>query len=133
MFELDQKLQEDTHFIADLEISRLLLMKDSNYLWLILVPRVAGAIELIDLSLDQQKEILTEINLVGKILKESFLVEKLNIAAIGNVVRQLHIHIVGRFKNDASFPKPVWGTLPAKSYTKQDIEELVQKIQSLIK
>jgi diadenosine tetraphosphate (Ap4A) HIT family hydrolase len=132
MFILNSRLQADTFFIADLKISRLLLMNDSNYPWLILVPRKADLIELTDLSFEDQIEVLREINLVGKILQENFGAEKLNIAALGNVVSQLHIHVIVRKKNDATFPKPVWGNAIAKPYTEQDAQDIIRKIKSLL-
>lgn len=132
MFTLHPKLSTDTFFITDLKVSCLLLMNDSNYPWLILVPRKPNLVELTDLAFDEQIEVLKEINLVGKILKESFLVDKLNIAALGNVVSQLHIHVIGRFKNDASFPKPVWGAVPTKPYETSALDGLIKKIQSKI-
>lgn len=132
MFALNPKIKSDTHFVADLKISQLLLMNDANYIWLILVPRKANLIELTDLDFAEQIEVLREINLIGKILKENFGVEKLNIAALGNVVSQLHIHVIGRFKNDATFPKPVWGNAPSKPYQEETALELIKKIKSLL-
>lgn len=132
MFFLHHQLQNDTYFVADLKISRLLLMNDANYLWLILVPRKADIVELLELSTKDQQQVLAEINLVGKILKENFAAEKLNIAALGNVVSQLHIHVIGRFKNDIAFPKPIWGFAPAKDYEQQAAKELIEKIKSYL-
>jgi len=132
MFVLNSKLQSDTFLVADLTFSRLLLMNDSNYPWLILVPRKPDLIEFTDLSFDEQTEVLREINLLGKILKENFGAEKLNIAALGNVVSQLHIHVIGRKKNDVTFPKPVWGNAPAKIYDEEMAQKLIQKIKSYL-
>lgn len=132
MFELNKKLQEDCFFVCDLKISKLLLMNDSNYPWLILVPRQNGLTELTDLSFEDQVEVLKEINLVAKILQEKFGADKLNIANLGNVVSQLHIHVIARLKNDAAFPKPVWGTLPAKPYEKDVAQELIDEIRKNI-
>jgi diadenosine tetraphosphate (Ap4A) HIT family hydrolase len=132
MFVLDSKLAGDTFPVADLKISQLLLMNDANYTWLILVPKKANLLELTDLSFDEQIEVLREINLVGKILQENFGAEKLNIAALGNVVKQLHIHVIARKKNDVTFPKPVWGNAPAKPYLPQESQSLIQKIKSLL-
>ena len=100
MFQLDPKLQADTFLIKDLKMSRLLLMNDANYPWLILVPRKANLVEITDLAMDEQIAVLQEINLVAEILKKSFKADKLNIANLGNVVSQLHIHVIARFKND---------------------------------
>ncbi len=129
MFILDSKLSQDSFVVCDLKISQLLLMNDSNYPWLILVPRKEDLIELTDLSFLEQSEVLREINLIGQILKEEFLVQKLNIAALGNVVKQLHIHVIGRFENDASFPKPVWGSVASKPYEERVVQELIKKLQ----
>lgn len=132
MFQLNSKLQADTFFIHNLKVSRLLLMNDANYPWLILVPQKPDLIELTDLSFADQTEVLREINLVGKILKENFGAEKLNIGALGNVVSQLHIHVIGRKKNDVTFPKPVWGNAPAKPYDEKEAQDLIKKIKSLL-
>lgn len=133
MFKLDNKLQEDTFFVHNFEISSLLLMNDANYLWLILVPRKANLVELIDLELDVQEKILKEINIVAKILKSEFKADKINIANLGNIVKQLHIHVIGRYNNDISFPKPVWGAFEAKPYKEKEANDLILKIQSFLK
>ncbi len=132
MFELDEKLQADTFFIKDLKMSRLLLMNDANYPWLILVPRKTNLVEITDLAFDEQVIVLQEVNLIAKILKKSFNADKLNIANLGNVVKQLHIHVIGRFKNDISFPKPVWGQVAVKPYEKGAAQDLIAKIQSFL-
>ena len=132
MFTLDSRLENDSLFVADLKVSRLLLMNDSNFLWLILVPRKENLKELTDLDFADQIEVLREINLVAKILQENFPCDKLNIAALGNVVSQLHIHVIARRKDDAAFPKPVWGNSQFKLYEKNVAENLIQKIKSLI-
>ena len=129
MFDLNSKLAADTFLVGDLKISRLLLMNDANYFWFILVPRKADLVELTDLSFEEQIEVLREINLVAKILKTDFAAEKLNIAALGNVVKQLHIHVIGRFENDAAFPKPVWGATLAKAYEEKAALELINKVK----
>jgi diadenosine tetraphosphate (Ap4A) HIT family hydrolase len=129
MFILDSKLSQDSFVVCDLKISQLLLMNDSNYPWLILVPKKADLIELTDLSFEEQLEVLREINLIGEVLKEEFSVQKLNIAALGNVVKQLHIHVIGRFEDDASFPKPVWGAVTSKPYEERVAQELIKKLQ----
>ena len=129
MFVLNAKLAADTFLVCDLKISRLLLMNDSNYFWFILVPRKADLVELTDLSFEEQIEVLREINLVAEILKKDFAVEKLNIGALGNVVKQLHIHVIGRFENDVAFPKPVWGAAPAKPYQEKSAIELINKVK----
>lgn len=132
MFSLDSRLENDTLFIANLQLSRLLLMNDSNFMWLILVPQKENLTELTDLDFAEQTQLLKEINLAAEILKKNFPCDKLNIATLGNVVSQLHIHVIARRKDDAAFPKPVWGNSVFKLYEKERAEELVKKIRSLI-
>jgi diadenosine tetraphosphate (Ap4A) HIT family hydrolase len=131
MFLLDPKLNSGSFFVCDLKISRLLLKNDSNYPWFILVPREPDLVELSELEFSKQIEILREINLLSKILKENFNVDKINIGALGNMVRQLHIHIIGRFKNDVSFPKPVWEAVPSKPYEDKAAQDLINKVKAL--
>lgn len=132
MFKLHPKLVCDNHFVADLKLSRLLLAKDSNYLWLILVPRVPGAIEITDLEFKIQQQLLLEINIIGKIIKKDFNYQKLNIASLGNVVSQLHIHLIGRNQDDASFPKPIWGQVRPKEYQLGKANQIIARIRNLI-
>jgi diadenosine tetraphosphate (Ap4A) HIT family hydrolase len=131
MFILDKKLQEDTFFVCDFEISKLLLMNNSNYPWFILVPRKNNLVELTDLSFDEQTKILREINLVAEILQKKFKPYKLNIATLGNVVRQLHIHVIGRFIDDKVFPKPVFGD-EIRKYEHQQALQLIEEIKLII-
>ena len=132
MFTIDPKLSSGSFIVAELKISRLLLKNDANYLWFILIPRKADAIELTDLNFADQTEILREINQVSKALQKGFAVDKLNIATLGNKVKQLHIHVIGRFENDISFPKPIWEFAPAKPYEEKAAQDLIEKIQSLL-
>jgi len=130
--DLDNQLKGDSFFIANLELSTLLLNKDANYPWLILVPRIKFAYDLTDLELENQYILLNEINLCAKFLKENFIVDKLNIASLGNVVRQLHVHIIARQKNDLTFPKPVWGNALSKQYQINEVHDLINKIQQFL-
>jgi len=105
---LHPQLRDDTAFVCDLALSRVLVMNDANFPWLIVVPRRAGATEIIDLGVEQPL-LMNDLALVSRALKDETRCDKLNIAAIGNLVPQLHIHIVARRKDDAAWPKPVWG------------------------
>jgi len=129
---LDKQLKTDSFFIANLELSTLLLNNDANYPWLILVPRIQYVYDLIDLDLENQHILLSEINLCAKFLKENFVVDKLNIASLGNVVRQLHVHIIARHKNDLTYPKPVWGNALAMRYKLTEAQDLINKIQQFL-
>ena len=130
MFTLDTQLQKDTIAIASLPLCELLLMNDANYPWLILVPRREDVRELIELSTEDQLQFLQESNAVARLLQTQFSAEKLNIAALGNVVAQLHIHHVARFKSDAVWPKPVWGAMPAVAYQEDKLAEVIELIYS---
>src|SRR5450631_2124048 len=104
VFALDPRLAVDTHVVGDLEFSRVLLMNDARFPWLILVPRRAGLRELIELPREDQHALLDEINRCAHVLHALEKPEKLNIAALGNVVAQLHVHVIARFANDAAWP-----------------------------
>jgi diadenosine tetraphosphate (Ap4A) HIT family hydrolase len=115
-FILHPQLERDTVRIGDLALSRVLLMNDANYPWLILVPRREEVIEFIELAEDERTQLMQEIAKVSEALKALTECEKLNVAAIGNVVPQLHVHIVARRHSDRAWPKPVWGAVPPIAY-----------------
>lgn len=115
-FELDARLAADSLFVADGPLSQVRLMDDARWPWLVLVPRVQGASEWIDLDGNQQRLLLAEVNLVSRLLREEPGVDKLNLGALGNIVRQLHVHLVGRHEGDAAWPGPVWGSGPMQRF-----------------
>ena len=108
---LHPQLQNDTAPVGDLALSRVLSFNAADYPWLILVPRRAGVTEIIDLGADAAR-LMAEIVQVSRVLKDVTSCDKLNVAAIGNVVPQLHVHVVARRKDDPLWPKPVWGAMP---------------------
>jgi diadenosine tetraphosphate (Ap4A) HIT family hydrolase len=112
-FRLDPRLAADTVPILDLALSRLLLMRDGNHPWLILVPRRAGAVEILDLDSVDRVLLWDEVERVAAALRAETAADKLNIAALGNVVSQLHVHVIARFHGDPAWPAPVWGRVPA--------------------
>jgi diadenosine tetraphosphate (Ap4A) HIT family hydrolase len=125
---LHPQLAADTALVCDLPLSRLLAMNDANFPWLILVPRRVGASDMIDLGAEQAL-LMDEISLVSHVLKDETRCDKLNVAAIGNVVPQLHVHVVARRKDDAAWPKPVWGALPRREYAADAMERFVGAIR----
>jgi diadenosine tetraphosphate (Ap4A) HIT family hydrolase len=129
---LHPQLAADTHPVAALELGELLLMDDAQYPWLVLVPRVKGAVELVDLEPTVQQALLHEINRAAAALRSTVQPEKLNIAALGNVVPQLHVHVVARFHSDAAWPRPVWGAHPAQPYTAQAREALITRLRAAL-
>jgi diadenosine tetraphosphate (Ap4A) HIT family hydrolase len=115
-FKLDSRLKNDCFLIKELKLSKLLLMNNKLYPWFILVPKRSNITEIIDLNFEDQKILLSEINEISKIIQQKYQPDKLNIAALGNVVSQLHIHIIARYKNDATFPQPVWVSNKKEEY-----------------
>jgi diadenosine tetraphosphate (Ap4A) HIT family hydrolase len=113
---LDPKLAADTVPVGDLALARVLLANDANFPWLILVPRKPGLVELIDLADNEQIQLLGEVAAAAHALKSITECEKLNIASLGNVVAQLHVHVIARRHSDAAWPKPVWGAAPPAAY-----------------
>lgn len=107
-FTLDPRLAADTHRIGDLVLSRVLLFDDARFPWLVLVPRKSGLRDLIDLPHDDQHQLLDEVNRCAHVLHALDKPDKLNIAALGNVVAQLHVHVIARYASDAAWPRPVW-------------------------
>jgi diadenosine tetraphosphate (Ap4A) HIT family hydrolase len=126
---LHPQLANDTLLVGDLSLSRLLVSRDANYPWLVLVPRRPEVVEVIDLDEPDQRELFGEIVRLARALKVVTQCDKLNIAAIGNVVPQLHVHIVGRRRGDASWPKPVWGAVPALAYAPAELDRFVAAIR----
>ena len=129
-FVLDPRLAADTAFIADGPLSQVRLMDDARFPWLLLVPRVAGASEWIDLDGGQQRLLLAEINQVSQQLRAEPGVDKLNIGALGNIVRQLHVHLVGRHAGDAAWPGPVWGSGAALRHDPEELAALTVRWRS---
>ena len=115
-FSLHPQLAADTTLVGDLPLSRVLLMNDANYPWLILVPRLPAITEIIDLEENAQIQLTGEIAKAAEALKALTACDKLNVAALGNMVPQLHVHVIARRRSDAAWPKPVWGVVPAKPY-----------------
>lgn len=109
-FVLDPQLDNDTHEIGRMGLSRVLLVDDARFPWVILVPERAGVAELIDLAPADRAQLWDEIALTSETLKAMYSPDKLNVAALGNMVRQLHVHVIARFASDPAWPKPVWGS-----------------------
>jgi diadenosine tetraphosphate (Ap4A) HIT family hydrolase len=128
-WELHPQLASDTFVIGDLPLCRILVMNDANYPWLILVPRRRNVVEIIDLDEPSRAQLMKELASVSEALKTVTRCEKLNVAAIGNVVAQLHLHIVGRFRSDPAWPKPVWGTVPPRAYDAADRGRFVASLR----
>lgn len=127
-FSLDPRLEADTRHALDLPLCRLLLMRDARWPWLILVPRRAGIVELFDMDEDDRRALLAETTLVAQALSAATGAEKINVGALGNVVRQFHLHVVARSAGDPNWPKPVWGFESALPYPIGADEALIRSV-----
>jgi len=130
-FSLDDRLHNDTIKLASWPLCEVLLMNDSQFPWVILVPRIADASELFHLNESQRLQLDKESIFLSTTLMKLFTGDKLNVAALGNVVKQLHIHHVVRFENDVAWPAPIWGKQAAQAYSQGALETLVKKLSSL--
>lgn len=129
---LHPQLADDSHPLAHMPLSELRLMDDSHHPWLILVPRVANAVELIDLDPAQQSALLGEIATTSRLLRECCSPDKLNIAALGNQVAQLHVHVIARYRDDIAWPRPVWGSATAQPYSPEALVERVALLRDCL-
>ena len=128
-FTLDPQLEQDTVLVTDWHLCQVRLMNDSRYPWVILIPKVEDVYEIHQLADEQQQLLLGESVRLSKALEQLFAPHKLNVAALGNMVRQLHIHHIVRFEDDASFPRPVWGVGDAVPYEGEALNETVNGLQ----
>ena len=126
---LAPQLARDTVALGDLALSRLLIARDANYPWLILVPRRPGIVEIVDLAEDEQAELMSEIARASRALQAVTQCDKLNVAALGNAVPQLHVHVIARRKTDKAWPKPVWGVAPPLAYDDAELERFMQALK----
>lgn len=129
MFTLDPRLQQDTLVLGDFPLSRLLLMNDAQYPWFILVPRREDVSELFQLDAEDQQQLWRESTGLAEVLKDSFKADKMNVATLGNVVSQLHMHVIVRRRSDPAWPAPVWGKLPAQPYSADQVAALREKLR----
>ncbi len=127
-FALDPRLAADSIPVAELPLSAVRLMRDANYPWLLLVPRRAGAVEIVDLSMDDRARLMDEIALVSTALRSEVPCDKLNVAALGNMVAQLHVHVIARRREDPAWPNPAFGAVPAKAYAPGAAEALASRL-----
>ena len=129
MSELDPRLASDCRIIGRFPLCRLLLMNDANYPWFILVPDREAITEIYQLSSEDQQQLMRESSSLSLALTEAFAADKLNVAALGNVVAQLHIHHIVRYRDDLAWPGPVWGRFEAKPYTPEGMDEVIARLK----
>lgn len=132
MFELNERLAADTVEICRWPLCRVLLMKDANYPWLILVPERPDMVEIHDLSAEDRTRLIEEVAAASRALKSLFGADKINVGALGNVVRQLHVHVIARSSGDAAGTAPVWGACPAKPYEPSELAVRTKELARLL-
>lgn len=131
-FALDPRLAADTRLVVSLPLCDVQLMNDAGYAWLVLVPRRGGLTEIADLTDNDQAELWREVNLTGRALRAIAPCDKLNLGALGNIVRQLHVHVVARCENDAAWPGPVWGHAEPQPYSEVALHERLAALRYAI-
>ena len=127
-YALHPQLANDTAPVCDLGLCEVRLMDDANHPWLVLVPRLAGAVEIIDLAPAERAGLSADVDAAARALKALFQPHKLNVAALGNLVPQLHVHVIARYTDDIAWPRPVWGAAHARPYAP---EQLVERVSAL--
>lgn len=133
-FILHEQLATDTLVVGDWQLCRLLRMNDRTYPWLILVPRRPEIREIIDLGNEDQHQLMTEIGTASHALRQLHAPDKINVAALGNMVPQLHVHVIGRFTSDPAWPRPIWGVQPAEPFaTAADAKHEIARWQTVLR
>ncbi|WP_087025861.1 HIT domain-containing protein [Thaumasiovibrio subtropicus] len=131
-FTLHSQLDADTSVIGDFPLCRVLLSREAIGPWLILVPRINNITELHHLSEQDQQQLIKESALIAELLEQDFHAEKINIGALGNLVPQLHWHVIARFKTDVAWPKPIWGNTENVKRNEQNQQALVEELQATL-
>ena len=129
MFELHSQLQADCIPVGDFPLCRLLLLNDRQFPWLVLVPRRAELREVFELAEADRAQFHVESDLLAQVLSETFKADKMNVAALGNMVPQLHVHHIVRYRQDPAWPAPVWGKLPAVPYAENELADMLQRVR----
>jgi diadenosine tetraphosphate (Ap4A) HIT family hydrolase len=131
MFSLHPQLAKDSFIVGELPLSTVLLCNDANYPWVILVPRREGIREAYQLNETDQLQLLKENNAVAELMNKHFAADKMNVAALGNQVPQLHIHHIARYQSDAAWPGPIWGAVANKPYMEEQKEQRLQELRQI--
>lgn len=128
-FDVHPRLRADTHEVGDLALCRVLLMDDATWPWLILVPRLPGLRDPLDLPVERRHQLSDELALAQQALRALHAPDKLNVAALGNVVEQLHVHVIARWRDDPAWPGPVWGKQAPQPYAAELVQERIGQLR----
>jgi len=130
MFEFDTRLLNDCEVLGKFKLCHVLLMRDANYPWCVLVPDRENKTEIFDLDIADQNQLQLESTALLRFLNDEFNADKMNVAALGNVVSQLHVHHIVRYQKDIAWPKPVWGVFPARTYSDEVLNKLITRLHN---
>ena len=130
-FVLDTRIENDSAFICDWPLSHVRLSKNSAFPWVILIPREEGVTEIIDLSENNQTQLLNEMRAASYVMRRQFSPTKLNIANLGNIVSQLHVHVVARFDTDAAWPGPIWNSGVNVPHSEESLKKMIETLAPL--
>lgn len=131
MFKIHKKFEKTTHYIADLKLCQIRLQDNAKFPWIMLIPKRSKVSQILDLNRKDQIRLMDEIQYCSKIMKKNFTCDNLNVEKVGNIVPQLHIHIVPRHKKDPSWPLSIW-VVKGKPYTKLALAKMIVKLQTII-
>lgn len=131
-FSVDPVIEQNSIFIKNLGLSTIYLKNDKENPWFILVPRKANAIELIDLNHEEQTMLMEEITIVSEFLKSHYRPHKMNVGSLGNIVTQLHIHVIARSPTDRAWPGPIWGTPTTQEFDHNELENIKSNFEEFI-
>lgn len=132
MFVLDTQLEADTYFVGRFPLSLLLLSKDANYPWCLLVPQREDVFEIHHLAQADQQQLMWESCHLAEVMTSVFDADKMNVAALGNQVRQLHLHHIARFEQDPAWPKPIWGQVSPKAYSEDLLQDRLEHLRAAL-
>ena len=127
-FALHPRLSADTICLGHLPLSRVLLLQERRYPWIVLVPALPDLTEITDLSETDQSRLILESSSVARQMQQHLMADKINVAAIGNLVPQLHWHVIARYRDDAAWPAPVWGRFAPEAYTPDELISMVERL-----
>jgi diadenosine tetraphosphate (Ap4A) HIT family hydrolase len=128
LFSLDPQIERDSRFICDLQLSQLRLLNDCRFPWVLLIPRSSGITEIFELDEPQAKQLMTEIRRVSAVMKQLFACTKINVAALGNKVRQLHVHVIARSTGDEAWPDTPWGKGASRPYGEAELQKRLAEL-----
>jgi len=131
MFKIHKKFEKTTHYVTDLKLCQVRLQDNSKFPWIMLIPKRKGACQILDLNKKDQIQLLDEIQYCSKVMKKYFRCNNLNVEKVGNIVPQLHIHIVPRHKKDPTWPLSIW-VIKGKPYTKNELAKILTKLKKII-